>query len=32
LLRDCVPVIKKFMNAANGSIHFNAIALAANLG
>ena len=29
LLRDSVPVIRKYMEAAEGSIHFNAIALAA---
>lgn len=31
LLRDAVPVIRKYMDAADGSIHFNAIALAANV-
>jgi ubiquitin carboxyl-terminal hydrolase L3 len=31
LLKDSVPVIRKYMDAADGSIHFNVIALAANL-
>jgi len=31
LLRDAVPVIKKYMDAASGSINFNAIALAADM-
>jgi len=31
LLKDAVPVIRKYMDAADGSIHFNVIALAANV-